>query len=298
MSFSNQVKQELVALDILSDCCTHAQCYGMLLFGRDFSARAMQYTTEVPWLAAYYQKFMQETLHATVTLEKVGRVKTSATFVDKQDRLRILDLFGHESQEPTRKINWSNFTTDCCYGSFLRGLFLVCGIVASPENQYHLEFVVPYKRLCMDLMRLMEEVSLSPKYINRKGNHIIYFKDSTAIEDALGVMGATNAALELMGIKIHKDMRNRVNRKVNFETANIGRTIEAAMQQVQAIEKLEKSGKLQTLPPQLQELAKVRKENPEVSLRELTQLLRVPLSRSGVNHRLNKLITLAEELDD
>jgi len=296
MSFSTDVKIELCAVEILSPCCLHAQTYGLCLFGRLFSAQDFLFSTESETLTQQYLKLLQQQFSVPLRVEKTGLRKYSVMTDGPQFKEQLLEVFGHTPKEPTLTVNRANFSNDCCYHAFIRGAFLVCGTVSSPEKNYHLEFTVPYKRLSADLLKLMEEVALSPKYINRKGNHVVYFKDSGEIEDVLTVMGATNASLELMGIKIHKDMRNKVNRKLNFETANIDRTVGAAMEQLEAIAYIEAHGGIQTLPEPLREVALVRRENPEVSLRELAGMLEMPLSRSGVNHRLQKIVAVAKEM--
>lgn len=119
----------------------------------------------------------------------------------------------------------------------MRGVFIACGTISSPEKNYHLEFSVSYKKLCNDLIQLLDEVGFAPKYVRRKSSHIVYFKVSEKIEEFLTLVGAMNSTLELMGIKMHKDMVNHVNRRVNFENANLSRTVDAAIVQVEAIEK-------------------------------------------------------------
>lgn len=210
----------------------------------------------------------------------------------------MFDYFGHTAGAATTRINRANITDDCCYAAFLRGAFLACGTVTDPRKNYHLEFVVSHKKLCLDLMKLMEELSLTPKYIMRKGNHIIYFKDSESIEDVLTVIGASNAALEIMGIKIEKDVKNSVNRKLNFEMSNLSKTVNASTVQMAAIKKIISKHNVGWLPPNLREIAVLRIENPDVTLKELGEMLSVPLSRSGVNHRLKKLIEIAESIED
>ena len=153
--------------------------------------------------------------------------------------------------------------------ALLRGAFLACGTLTDPEKDYHLEFVVPYRYISRDLAKLLHEWNLAPKQLERKGSHVVYCKDSERIEEILTLMGAQNAALELMGIKMYKDMRNNINRKINFETANISRTANAAAEQVYAIETILEHAGLESLPEELKEIALLRLENPEMSLREL-----------------------------
>lgn len=181
----------------------------------------------------------------------------------------------------------------------LRGAFLTCGTVNNPSKGYHLEFVVPYTNLSRDLERFIadcDELSVSPKRITRNSTQVIYFKDSESIEDILAAMGAVNSCLELMGVKMYKDMRNNVNRKLNFENANLDKTIDAATKQIEAIEHIKKTVGLSYLSDELRELAVLRTDNPDMSLRELGESLKSPLSRSGVNHRLKKLCSIADEI--
>ena len=148
----------------------------------------------------------------------------------------------------------------------------------------------------MDLMKFMDELNLNPKYIVRKGNHIIYFKDSESIEDILAIIGAQDASLVVMGIKIEKDVKNKVNRRLNFEMSNINKTVDAANIQVEAIEYIESKTGISSLPDNLQKIAKIRLENPESSLSELEKILDEPISRSGINHRLGRIVKIAENM--
>ncbi|MCC8022680.1 MAG: DNA-binding protein WhiA, partial [Clostridiales bacterium] len=164
------------------------------------------------------------------------------------------------------------------------------------EKDYHLEFVVPYMNLSKSMVKLMSELDLEPKTAKRSGYTIIYFKESESIEACLYRMGAHKAAFDIMNIKVVKDFRNKANRMANCETANINRIVGASAQQLQAIEQIyEKTGP-HYLSEELQEIAALRLANPEASLQELAELTAGGLSRSGVNHRLKKIETIAEEL--
>lgn len=176
---------------------------------------------------------------------------------------------------------------------------MTCGTVNNPNKGYHLEFVIPYTNLSRDFECFLtdnDEFAVEPKRIVRNSTHVIYFKDSESIEDILTVMGAVNSCLELMGVKMYKDMRNNVNRKLNFESANLDKTIDAASKQIAAINHIKESVGLSYLSDDLRELAIVRSENPDMSLRELGENLKSPISRSGVNHRLKRICAIAEEI--
>ena len=222
-----------------------------------------------------------------------GKIKVSVG--NKQDRLAVLNAFGYNGKERTRRLNWANISEDCCIGSFLRGVFLACGTVNSPEKNYHLEFVVPHMYLSRDLQKFLSDNDMAAKEVTRNGAYVLYFKDSGEIEDMLTVMGASNCVLELMGVKMYKDMRNNVNRRLNFESANLDRTVNAALVQIDAINRLKKCGMLNDLPSELREIAELRTENPDFSLKQIGDSMSVPMTRSGVNHRLKKLCALAEK---
>lgn len=295
MSFSSDVKSEISKTENLSSCCLHAQVYGLVLFAH-FSKYNFSITTENTDVFELYLSYLRNYCGVEPTISDSGTKKMTAYLKTDSEKEIVFEKFGHMLKEPTLRINRANIGDECCTGAFLRGVFLACGTVTSPERGYHLEFVVPYKKLCTDLMKFLDELELNPKYIVRKGNHIIYFKDSESIEDILAIIGAQDASLYVMGIKIEKDVKNKVNRKLNFEMSNISKTVDAANQQVEAIEYIESKTGISSLPENLQKLAYLRLENPEASLAELGKLLDEPISRSGINHRLNRIVKLAETL--
>lgn len=294
MSFSSQVKAELAAVEN-TPCCMHAQTYGLLLFSRAFSFVEMSMQTDTEQIARMYREGIQREagVEANLTQSSSGKFKVSVRTASQ--RQQVMAAFGHEKGELALRLNRANLAGDCCMAALLRGAFLACGTLTDPEKDYHLEFVVPYRYISRDLAKLLHEWNLAPKQLERKGSHVVYCKDSERIEEILTLMGAQNAALELMGIKMYKDMRNNINRKINFETANISRTANAAAEQVYAIETILEHAGLESLPEELKEIALLRLENPEMSLRELGEALSEPISRSGVNHRLRRLVSIAQE---
>lgn len=296
MSFSSDVKSEISKTENISSCCFHAQVYGLVLFAH-FSKYNLSITTENTDVFSLYVSYLREYCGVEPTISKSGTKKMTAYVKSDADKTKVFDKFGHSFNEATLRINRANISDECCEGAFLRGAFLSCGTVTSPESGYHLEFVVPYKKLCTDLMKFLDELNLNPKYIVRKGNHIVYFKDSESIEDILAIIGAQDASLYVMGIKIEKDVKNKVNRKLNFELSNISKTVDAAQIQISAIELIESRQGLSSLPENLQKIARLRLEYPESSLSELEKLLDEPISRSGINHRLNKIVKIAQDIE-
>ncbi len=297
MSFSSELKAELAS--VTGDpCCELAQAYGMIEFGRAFSASAVSLQTESRSVAQRYAQLLHSVCGVTPQMETPppGKAGLYTVSVVPQELERVLARFGHGEREIALRINRANFDCDTCVTAFLRGVFLVCGAITNPQVDYHLEFNVPYLNLSRDFIALLGEIGLTAKTARRKGNYLVYFKESEQIEDCLTAMGAMNASLELMNVKLVKSIRNTVNRAANCETANLDKTLKASFPQVEAVRKIEKRLGLDALPEELRELCRLRVENPEYSLRELGEALEPPISRSGVNHRLQRILEIAETL--
>ena len=294
MSFSSEVKKELCSIQLESDCCQRAEAYGILYYGRAFGKDDISIMTDYDYVAERYSqaiKFLTPTEPETI-ISKSGKITVSVP--DRDARIEILNELGYSGTERTLRLLTTNVENECCFGAFIRGVFLACGIITDPKIEYHLEFDVTFKSKSRDLAEMFEDFPAVPKQSDRNGVNIIYFKDSYHIENILTVMGAQMSVMELIGEKILKDVRNNVNRKVNCDNANIRNTCVAAAAQTKAIEKLKESGKFEELSAEMKELAQLRIENPEMTLSELGLNLSKPLSRSGVNHRLKKLIEMAK----
>ena len=296
MSFAANVKNELAILDITEECCRDAEAYGMLIMGRSFTARSISLQTENEAVAQRYADAIKNIIDDEPSIETSAAGKITVQVTNTALCREILEYFGHTGKEPSLHINRSNLPDECCQKSFLRGAFLSCGAVTDPNKNYHFEFSISFMNLTKDFSALLKEMEFSPKQVIRKGGYVIYFKESEAIEDLLTTMGAVNSSLEIMGVKVLKDIRNRVNRKTNCETANLTKTINAACKQIEEIEFIEETMGSDYLPEDLKLIADLRKENPDVSLGELGQLLTPPLSRSGVNHRMKRIKAIYEKL--
>ena len=155
---------------------------------------------------------------------------------------------------------------------------------------------MPFEELCTDLKKLLERLGIMSKYVERKGLYVLYFKGSEDIEDMLTLMGATKSSIELMNVKILKDVRNKANRIANCDAANIERTLKASEKQIEDIEYIMNTEGLESLTPELRNMAELRLENPDVSLKELGEMLDKPVGRSGANHRLKKLMEIADQI--
>lgn len=193
-------------------------------------------------------------------------------------------------------IDSSLIENGCCKKAYLRGAFLGGGSMSDPEKMYHLEFVTHRAEYADSLCELLNFFDLHAKIIERKNNYVVYLKEGEHIVKLLNIMGAHSALLNLENIRAYKDMRNNINRIVNCETANLTKTINASMRQIENIEYINKHLGYEKLPQSLKEVAELRLNYPDASLKELGEMLDPPIGKSGVNHRLRKLDKLAEDL--
>ena len=182
----------------------------------------------------------------------------------------------------------------CDRKAMLRGLFLGCGSVNAPSSRYHLEFVAPNASWARAIGELAEAAGARAGIMERSGQHVVYVKEGDGIVRLLSLMGASRAVMEFENVRVVREVSGKVNRRLNFETANIGKTIGSGLRQAAAIERLESTGKLDRVPPALREMARWRSANPELNLGELAG--RMKLSKSAVNHRLRRLQELADTL--
>ena len=301
MSFSVDVKKELSQASLSCQNCKRAMLYGIFLFSRASHEHRILMHTENKHVADCYVDLLTELTGSIVTVfindyvSQKKRRSYSVTVEHEQDIQGLYRMFCIEPDAPLA-LNSRLFKRDCCVQAFVRGAFLACGSVTDPNKEYHLEFSVPSLSLAEGLLSLLQEHGIPIKLASRKGIRLLYLKESEPIEDLLTYMGAVNNSLELMNVKIYKDVRNKVNRVTNCETANIEKTVNAAAGQVEAIRLIEQTLGLDELPEDLREVAGLRLENPDMSLRELCQSLVEPISRSGVNHRLKRLMAIADEI--
>nr|WP_315102493.1 DNA-binding protein WhiA [uncultured Catonella sp.] len=184
---------------------------------------------------------------------------------------------------------------NCCKKSFIRGAFLAAGSIGDPEKSYHFEIVVTEKAQAEEMIAILSALDIKAKLVKRKNHYPVYIKESDALAEFLGITEAHISLMKFENVRIYKEVKNKVNRKVNCETANIKKTASAAAKQLDDIYYLKNINKLDKLPTGLRELAKLRMEYPDATLKELGELLSEPLGKSGVNHRLNKISRIAEE---
>lgn len=297
MSFCAQVKQELCKLPPSRSCCAVAESYGVLLFCNTFSPRSVRIVTESRDLAQRLPRLFQKAFGLTFDqMPESDQGKQIFTVDDARKIRHIYDVFGLEAATNVAlQVNLGILEEDCCRAAFLRGAFMAGGSVTDPEKRYHLELATSHLRVSREVRTLMDEMGFAPKCIDRAGSHVLYFKQSDLIEDFLTTLGAPVCAMGIMEAKVEKDLRNGVNRRVNCETANLGKAVDAAQEQLAAIRRLEERGLFQDLPDKLRQTAQLRRENPEATLLELAQSMDPPVSKSAINHRMRKLIELSKQ---
>lgn len=295
MSFAADAKNELCRSSLSRRCCVQAEAYGILMFCNQFSCSEVRIVTENDTFASRLPQLFKKAFR--VDFDRVPNAGSTGkrTFaVTNPDKLTvILDTFGLDPVGLiAHHINFGVLEESCCRLSFLRGAFLAGGSVTDPEKNYHLELSTSHFNVSKEIQVLMQESGLTPKQTTRKSNYITYFKQSEAIEDFLTAIGAPLAAMEIMNTKVEKTLRGSVNRRVNCDAANLDKAVEAALNQIEAIRFLERSGKLERLPDKLQEAARLRLAHPEDTLVQLAEQCDPPITKSALNHRLRKLVEL------
>ena len=298
MSFSSEIKKEIASITPDNQCCVKAKCYGMLLFSSKVSKKSIVFKTELFETAEHFVHLVKSACDVALKISTpaTARGMYSVNVTDETTCSKILDAFDHSGDEVHLRINRGNIDNECCAKWFVSGAFLVCGSVTDPQKSYHAEFKVPKKHLSDDHAVLIGESIATPKISLRKSSNILYYKESEKIEELLTLVGSVRGVFEFMNVKIVKDMRNHINRTTNCVTANITKTADAFRKQKESIDIIEEKVGLEALPPDLYEVALFRKDNEFATLSELGQMLTPPLSRSGVSHRLKRIVEYADKL--
>ena len=295
MSFSGNTKASVSAMPPERDCCAAAELRAMLSYAAAFDENGVKFITETPEVSDIFTSLLLVCADVAATPEIKENKSTSVykTEITEAESLAcLLALFG--GKENIHKVNKHLFLCKKCAKAYIRGAFLSAGFVNSPEHNYHLEISTPHADLAVDTAVLLSEKIGMPKISARKSSQIIYYRESAMVEDFLTLIGATKAALDIMNEKVVREMRNQANRHSNFEVANLGKTLGVAIAQKDAIEELEKSGKLEEMPPQMQELARLRAKNCEISQKELGEMMNPPISKSQVSKLLAKIMKFYE----
>ena len=294
MSFAGETKGELCRTALNRKCCTQAEAYGVLLYCNTFSGREIRIITENEAFAQRLPILFRKAFRLSFDRLPDGEGKYSFGITDPAKLAAVSGTFGMDAGSLANHVNFAVLEEPCCRAAFLRGAFLAGGSVTDPRKGYHLELTTSHLSVGREMLALMREMGLEPKAAQRKGNSVVYFKQSDRIEDLLTSIGAPLSAMEVMNAKLEKDLRGSVNRRVNCDAANLDKAVEAAMTQVESIRRLEEQGRLALLPEKLQETASLRLAHPEDTLSQLAQRYDPPITKSALNHRLRKLVELAK----
>ena len=297
MSFAAETKSELCRTLINRACCALAEAYGVLLYCNEFSSKQIKIVTENRKFASRLPKLFKTAMGISFDSMPEKNDKTGKQifiFNDPAKLSRIFDVFGYDTDRlVAHHVNFGMLEENHCRVSFMRGAFLAGGSVTSPEKRYHLELVTDHFNVSRETVSMLMEMGFMPKLVSRSGNYIIYFKNSEEIEDFLTTIGAPVCAMEIMSAKVEKELRNRVNRRVNCDTANVEKTVAAALEQLEAIARLESSDRFASLPEKLKMTAILRKEHPEASIAELASLSEPKVTKSCLSHRMKRLMELS-----
>lgn len=295
-TFAQKVKTELCEPRVERKCCAVAEAYGVLLYAHSFSPRSVRIRTASDEFAERLPHLFRRAFGIDFDEPEAQRGVRHLFAIQDPDKLKtIFDAFGNDMASPSLHINFGVIEEPCCKASFVRGAFLAGGSVTDPAKRYHLELATTHYSVSREAYSVLLEMGFSPKEAQRKGEHLLYFKKSEHIEDLLTTIGAPVCAMDVMSAKIEKDMKNSINRKVNCDSANADKVVEAAARQMEAIRRIDKLYGLDSLPDKLQEAALLRYANPEASLADLAMLSYPPVSKSCLSHRLKKLLTYTPE---
>ena len=301
MSFSSNVKAELCKDSLSKKSCAVAEGYGVLLYCNTFSSTEIRIITESRDFAARLPRLFKKAFGITFDQEPAAHDRGKLQFaISSEDKIaKIFETLQMDLKASlTLHVNFGILEEEAECMAYLRGAFLAGGSVTDPAKRYHLEMTTSHYKVSRETCALLIECGFSPKELSRGGNNILYFKQSDYIEDFLTAIGAQVSAMGVMEAKVEKDLRNGVNRRVNCETANLTKVVDASMGQMAAIRALEEAGELDKLPGKLRETALLRRENPEATLQELAAMLNPPITKSAINHRMRKLLELARALEE
>ena len=312
MSFSIKVKNELANHISNATHCRIAELAALIsmcgsVIIDENNNYKIRIKTETQPTAEKIKKLLWKTFKVDVDIStrenaysKVGRTYTLLVG-DHQQALKILQATKliNENNEIGENFSITNnivIMKDCCKRAFIRGAFMAAGSISDPNKSYHFEIKCNSEKKAKQLIELLENYNIDGKMVARKGGYVVYIKEGEGIVDVLNVLEAHVSLMEMEHVRILKGMSNYYNRQVNCETANIKKTVATSVRQIDDIDFIIQNKGIDYLPEKLQDIAWVRKENPDASLQELGEMLDPPRGKSGVNHRLRKICQIAQEL--
>ena len=300
MSFSSEAKTELCQLRIDKKSLAVAESYGVLLYCHSFTAREARIITASDAFAARLPRLFRRAfnLDFDVLPESGKEGKKSFLITDGEKLRRIFDAFGADAASTlTHHVNFGVLEDEGGMEAFVRGAFLAGGSVTDPDKRFHLELATAHQSVSREMYTVLLDLGFSPKESGRNGNALLYFKKADAIADFFTALGAPVTAMNIMTAKVDREMRNTVTRQINCDSANADKTVAAAQEQIEAIRRYAREYGLDALPEALHGTALLRITNPEASLADLAKLSLPPVSKSCLNHRLKKIMELANQVD-
>lgn len=301
MSFSQETKNELARLIPENDCCLVSELSAIVFYGGGGPNISGGFDVSVGSAAVARKAYLMLKRIANLNIlvrvrNKVGFQQGHTYVVSIQPQPGLSQLLSRLPPDEKTLDNQVRENKQCCLEAFVRGVFLACGSITNPERNYHLEMVCQSRGLAEILRAAAAQLEVDTKLSHRKNIYLVYLKEGEQIVQLLSLMGAHHALLSLENVRVWKDLRNQVNRRVNCETANMDKTVKAAMKQLDSIKLLEATIGLSSLPESLRGVAQLRLAHPYASLKELGSMLDPPISKSGVNHRMRRLEKLAEDI--
>ena len=291
MSFSKEVKEELTTYINSARHCQLAELAALFHFAGHLTDDGMHLDIDAMENEAVVRKCF-------TLLKKTFNINNVMWEADEEKIIQALRLYDSEHNRISldMPVNSLLIKNNCCARAYLRGAFLCIGSMSDPRKSYHLEFVCGSILQAEQLKDIVQEFQIEAKIIKRKKYYVVYLKEGAGIVDLLNVMGAHVSLMNLENLRIVKDMRNSINRRVNCETANITKTVNAASKQIEDILLIKEHYGFEKLPDNLRQMAEVRLEHPDSPLKELGEYLEPAVGKSGVNHRLRKLSEIAEHM--
>ena len=289
-SYADSVREELLELTTKRPCCRKSLTMGLLFSAEAMEAVVAEYKNQAT--AELAAKELRHRLGKPPTMDKCsayGHTKWQLR-IDGSGAQKLwaeLDRFS-ESEEKLQ-------ACEGCRAAFLRGTFLACATVNDPKKSTHLEFLLPREDRAEALRLFLMDIGYEPRITKRAGGVGLYFKDAASVEDLLALMGAVKMSMDIMNLRIEREIRNNENRATNCVAKNIEKSVSASAKQMDAIEKLTITGMLAQLPDSIRLTARLRAENPDASLEELRNLHNPPITKSGLNHRLQKILAAGAE---
>ena len=290
MSFSGTVKEELAGCFSQARHCQLAELSAIIHFGGHVSEDGRHLDLSMENEAVMRKCF--------TLLKKTYNIDNVMRYMDEDKVLSALYLYDDKRQRIVLEdpVNPLLIKNSCCARAYLRGAFLCIGSMSDPEKSYHLEFVCSYLEQAKQLCSMIQEFQIEARVIKRKKYHVVYLKEGAGLVDLLNVMGAHVSLMNLENLRIVKEMRNSINRRVNCEAANISKTVNASSKQIEDILYIQSHYGFEKLPENLRQMAHIRLEHPDATLIELGSYLDPPVGKSGVNHRLRKLSGIADDI--